>query len=316
MESQLTELMGLFRQHQLAQFVGSSGPHQQAPVIPQSGTPRRAMRTPASAPSSALPSASARLQHAVGLVRPPAGGVPLIPRPGQAPPRPEPPLVPAEIIDGDEVDEDSEDHDEPGDPDDAPKPLGSPVADDRHTMPGANHRVTADGKYVERSRSAAGVCALVRGPSGIGTWAAWLARKQSNWGTRNINEALALCHALDSFMTEGVNPETSDGFETLVCRFLAIEAMEKGQPSTYVNALLWSPHEPDTLIPRSLDREARTEAILVDKLQKQKSSHAKSMGGGGSGGKQKNKQNKNKGGDKKPTDESKRTGKSSGAPSS
>jgi len=177
-------------------------------------------------------------------------------------------------------------------------------ADDRRSVPLTGVRVTADGRYVLRERSALGVCLKVAGVGGTGTWVQWLAKRK--WNARNQNEASAICNSLDCFIREGADPATSDGMETLVCRFLALEALESGHPTSFVNALLWSPQE-DTLLPRSLARDARHEAILVGKLDQQKKggSGANSKKKGGYGGKkQAGATNENK----------ERAGKKSGAP--
>ena len=310
--------------NQLAVLTSSTTTPQQTLVVPLGDHPRRAAKTPASA--------SARLGQAVGISRPgPTSVPPVIPRVGV---RTHGPLAPTPAInrvdfggdddDGDQIagpdeDDDLEDlrssfsvHDAEG----KIKPSISipEMADDRRTVPSAKDRVSTSGKFTERVRSARGVCTAVAGASGKGTWCEWIARVGRSWGTRNTHEANALCYAIDCLLAEGIDPDKSDAFETLVCRMLALDAMERGKPTEYVDAVLWNRRDGDQIMPRSLDKEARHEALLVAKLENSKTAKKTSGGGGGSGGnKKKNQKKKGGGGTDKKTEDSKRTGTSSGA---
>jgi hypothetical protein len=89
---------------------------------------------------------------------------------------------------------------------------------------------------------------------------------------RNRIECLEWCSAIDELIKEGLEPATSDGLEIMVRRVLAIEALEKDKPSSYVNLIQtsWKP-KPGLLMPPNFDAHVRREAILEHRLEKQRS---------------------------------------------
>jgi hypothetical protein len=100
--------------------------------------------------------------------------------------------------------------------------------------------------------------------------------------TRNFFELHTLAYALDLALHRDINMVDTDDFETLVCRWMQIEAMEdKTEDQDVINSLSWHPSHTSKL-PAGAIRQARRDAVFLKKSRGQITGKSVSSSSGGS----------------------------------